>query len=134
VAGNSFAVLLDTHVILWALTDPAKLSKRVRLLLEDPKTQVVTSTASAWEIATKWRLGKLPEATAIVKGYRSHLTTMMATELAITSEHALTAGCFDAPHRDPFDRILAAQAVVEDLMLVTSDSAFRQFDVRTVWK
>ena len=92
VAGNKVRVLLDTHALLWALVSPRKLTKRVRSLLEDPHTEVFVSSASAWEIATKWRLGKLPEAGAVVKDYRDNLITLMAVELAISSEHALLAG------------------------------------------
>ncbi|MBI4278425.1 MAG: type II toxin-antitoxin system VapC family toxin [Armatimonadetes bacterium] len=126
-------VLLDTHVLLWALTEPEKLSPRARGLIEDLKTTVLVSSASAWEIATKHRLGRLPEAETVVHGYQNHLAALRATELAITGEHALRAGSMRDPHRDPFDRMLAAQALIEGVHLVTSDPAFSAFPVKTIW-
>lgn len=125
--------LLDTHVLLWALMEPAKLSPRAREILKDAANTVLVSPASAWEIATKHRLGRLPEAESVVRGYRRHLATLMATEVPITSEHALLAGSLGAEHRDPFDRMLAAQALVEGVSLVTGDPAFSALRVETVW-
>lgn len=125
--------LLDTHVLLWALMEPAKLSPRAREILKDAANTVLVSPASAWEIATKHRLGRLPEAESVVRGYRRHLATLMATEVPITSEHALLAGSLGAEHRDPFDRMLAAQALVEGVSLVTADPAFSALRVETVW-
>ncbi len=126
-------VLLDTHVLLWALMEPGKLSPRAREILKDPANTVLVSPASAWEISTKHRLGRLPAAESVVRGYRHHLTTLMATEIPITSEHALLAGSLGAEHRDPFDRMLAAQALVEGVPLLTADPVFSVFRVETVW-
>lgn len=126
-------VLLDTHALLWALLEPGKLSRTARDLLRNPATVVLVSSATAWEIATKQRLGKLPGAAAVVSGYASHIRKLRAEELAIASSHALLAGKFPQAHRDPFDRILAAQAALEDLPLLTSDPAFKDFPVTTVW-
>jgi len=120
-------VLLDTHVVLWAFASPAKLSPWARELLEDPESDLLVSAASAWEIATKYRLGKLPGAEPIVIGYPTHLRTLGAWELPVLSIHALTAGLFDTAHRDPFDRMLAAQALTEAVPLVTSDPAMAVF-------
>jgi PIN domain nuclease of toxin-antitoxin system len=126
-------VLLDTHVVLWALMEPARLSTPVRTVLSDRTTNVLVSAASAWEIATKHRLGKLPEADEVVGGFADHLRTFGADELAITSSHALAAGRFDIAHRDPFDRMLAAQSMITGVALVTSDPAFGQFPCGTFW-
>jgi len=121
------SVLLDTHVLLWAFASPDRLSLPARALLEDPRTDVLVSAASAWEIATKYRLGKLPGAERIVTGYAAHLITLRARELPVVSAHALTAGLFAVEHRDPFDRILAAQAIVEGVSLVTADPLMAVF-------
>lgn len=126
-------VLLDTHVVLWALMEPARLSPPVHDLLRDRSTDVIVSSASAWEIATKQRLGKLDDAADLVHHYTDHLRRLGAEELSITSTHALTAGRFDVTHRDPFDRMLAAQSIVTGIPLVTSDPAFSQFPCGTFW-
>lgn len=127
-------LLLDTHALLWALAEPERLSKRAASYLRDASTGVLVSAASAWEIATKLRLGKLAGAEPIVAGYAAHLRTLRAEELPVTSEHALVAGGFELEHRDPFDRILAAQALLEGVPLLTNDRAFRLFtDLKTIW-
>ncbi|NHK38748.1 PIN domain-containing protein [Thermus thermophilus] len=125
--------LLDTHVLIWALTEPERLSPRVRALLEDPDTPLLVSSASAWEMATKHRLGKLSGAEAVLEGLEAHLSRLGAEELPIRLAHALLAGRLPGDHRDPFDRILAAQSLVEGLVLLTTDRAFRSFGVETLW-
>ena len=127
------SVLLDTHVLLWALLSPEHLSSKARHLIEDSNTHLIVSSVSAWEIATKYRIGRLPEATALVQAYKKHLTTLQASELTISTEHALLAGQFHVDHRDPFDRMLAAQSQIEGVSLVTSDHAFDAFEISTVW-
>lgn len=129
----AMTLLLDTHVFLWALMDPRRLSKRARALVEDQTNALVISSASACEVATKHRLGRLVGAEAVVAGYRSHLQRLGAVELPMTSEHALRAGAFTVAHRDPFDRMLAAQAQIEGVPLVTDDRAFTAFDVVCIW-
>ena len=126
-------VLLDTHVLLWLLLEPTKLSKRVRSLLSDTGTEVLVSSATAWEIATKHRLGKLEHAADVVRGYSDHLRTALATELSISSAHALLAGGFKNAHKDPFDRLLASQSTLEGIPLVSNDRAFDEFPVTLFW-
>lgn len=126
-------LLLDTHVFLWALMVPENLSPSVRALLEDDDTGVFVSAVSAWEISTKYRLGKLPGAARVVADYPKAISGLQAEPLPITTAHALKAGLWSAPHRDPFDRMLAAQAAVESLPLVTTDRAMRQFGVQLLW-
>jgi len=121
------SVLLDTPVLLWAFASPDRLSPPARTLLEDPRTDALVSAASAWEIATTYRLGKLPGAERIVMGYTAHLITLRARELPIVSTHALAAGLFAVEHRDPFDRMLAAQAIAEGVPLVTADPLMALF-------
>jgi PIN domain nuclease of toxin-antitoxin system len=126
-------LLLDTHCLLWALMTPEHLSERVRNLLRDPRNEVLVSAASAWEVATKHRLGRLPEAESVVGDYPGALAKLMALELPVSSSHALLAGSFSNAHRDPFDRLLAAQATLERVPLATLDGAFRDFPVRVLW-
>src|SRR5437667_1598173 len=127
-------LLLDTHTLLWALAAPERLSGSAAGLIRDTTNVVLVSAASAWEISTKQRLGQLPGATPIVAAYAAHLTRLRAEELPIRSDHALLAGGFLIVHRDPFDRMLAAQAILEGLPLVTDDPAFLAFvDLETIW-
>ena len=127
-------LLLDTHALLWALAEPNRLSPRASELIRGAANVVLVSPASAWEIATKLRLGKLDGARRIVAAYAAHLATLRATELPIRTGHALTAGSLVSDHRDPFDRMLAAQAIDEGVPLLTDDPAFRSFaDLETIW-
>jgi len=126
-------VLLDTHAFLWALMEPRLLSAKVRRLLEDSSTHVVVSTASAWEIAIKFRHGKLPGAAAVVADYDAAIHGLQAQSLAIRDRHALLAGQLPHDHRDPFDRLLVAQAEIEGLTLVSRDRFLRQLGVKPLW-
>jgi PIN domain nuclease of toxin-antitoxin system len=121
-------LLLDTHVLLWALLEPQKLSPALRNALEDSDTGLLVSAATAWEIATKWRLGKLQQARAVVENYAMALHRLAAVELPISGAVARAAGLWEVPHRDPFDRLLAAQAKADQLVLASTDPAFAQFD------
>jgi PIN domain nuclease of toxin-antitoxin system len=121
-------LLLDTHVLLWALLEPDKLSLQLRNALEDSDNTLVVSAASAWEIATKWRLGKLQHARSVVENYALALHRLAAVDLPISGAVARRAGLWDVPHRDPFDRLLAAQARSDDLVLASTDPAFAQFE------
>jgi PIN domain nuclease of toxin-antitoxin system len=121
-------LLLDTHVLLWALLEPQKLSPQLRDALEDSDNTLVVSAASAWEIATKWRLGKLPHARSVVENYAMALHRLAAVDLPISGAVARQAGLWDVPHRDPFDRLLAAQALSDELVLASTDPAFALFE------
>lgn len=124
-------LLLNTHIFLWALVEPARLPRHVHELLEDDTTSLYVSAASAWEIATKYRLDKLPGARRVVLDYAGAMRGLHET-LAVTAEHALKAGSWDVQYRDPFDRMLAAQAAYDSLPLATTDSALRQFDIELI--
>lgn len=125
--------LLDTHAFLWAVMQPGELSSKVRKLLESPVTDIVISAVTAWEITTKYRLGKLPSATLVVANIDEVTRRLDARWLAINHAHAARAGAYPQAHRDPFDRLLAAQAEIEDLTLVSRDRALRQFGVDLLW-
>jgi PIN domain nuclease of toxin-antitoxin system len=125
--------LLDTHAFLWRAVDSPKLSPSATQAIQDPENEVLLSAASAWELATKHRLGKLPLGAAVVARYTRTAAELRLVELPIRAEHALLAGTFESIHRDPFDRMLAAQAVIEGATLVTLDPAFGHFPVDTLW-
>ena len=126
-------VLLDTHTLLWWLDGDRRLSRRARNLIADDDHTVLVSAASAWEISTKVRLGKLPGATKVAAELPAILRQQNFEPLEITVVHALRAGNLPGPHRDPFDRMLIAQAQDEDLALVSNQRVFDAYGVRRVW-
>lgn len=126
-------LLLDTHALLWWWTDDPQLSPTARALIADEGNIVLVSAASAWEIATKHRLGKLPEAGEAIPRFNELVAADGFEHLPINYLHGLKAGAYAVEHRDPFDRVLAAQAELESAQLVTRDPAFAQFGTRVVW-
>jgi PIN domain nuclease of toxin-antitoxin system len=125
--------LLDTHTLLWWFTNDDRLSSAARALIGDDSNEVFVSAASAWEIATKHRLGKLDGVPQAADRFAELVDADGFVHLPITHLHSLRAGRFDVPHRDPFDRMLAAQSELEQFALVTRDPAFGQFGVTTHW-
>lgn len=126
-------LLLDTHTFLWRAVGSSRLSARASLAIDDRANEVLVSAASAWEVSTKTRLGKLPEGTQVLLRFAATISDLRAEELPMSVEHALLAGSFAMEHRDPFDRMLAAQAAIEGAMLVTADPSFADFPVTTLW-
>lgn len=126
-------VLLDTHALLWWFTDDPRLSEKARALIGDADNEILVSTASAWEIAAKHRLGKLEEAAEAVIRFEELVAADGFTYLPISPRHGLRAGIYHTAHRDPFDRMLAAQAEIESVPLITLDPAFKQFEIATLW-
>jgi len=126
-------VLVDTHTILWAGLAPARLGKRATAILANRSSEVYVSAASAWEIATKVRLGKLPGAEALERDFIDSVQEAGYTLLAITAAHALRAGRMPGNHRDPFDRILAAQALAEDIPILSIDTNLDSFGITRIW-
>lgn len=126
-------LLLDTHALLWWLFDSDDLSASVRAAIAEPENPVVVSSASAWEIATKHRIGKLPEAGNVVQRLPDYLRRGRLDVLPISLEHALEAGGLPGPHKDPFDRMLIAQARLDVLTVVTRDSVFADYGVPVLW-
>jgi len=126
--------LLDTHVVLWMLGDPDKLSTPAREVVADPQAALTVSSISALEVATKARIGRLPGADHLVATWEERLADLRLDALPVTTPHALLAGSLAWDHRDPFDRLLAAQALHDNLVLVTAHPALRALPgLRTIW-
>ncbi|GAB90780.1 type II toxin-antitoxin system VapC family toxin [Gordonia rhizosphera] len=117
-------ILLDTNALLWLLHDPDRLARPALEILENPANDLYVSAVSAWEIAIKTRLGRLDGA-PLLSAWSDALTAMAATDLAIDSTDAATAGQLHWKHRDPFDRMIVAQATRRGLAIATSDSAIQ---------
>lgn len=118
-------LLLDTHILLWWLTDGARIPQESREAIQEGKNQVFVSAASAWEISIKRSLGKLRAPTDL----KNQVKSARFEVLSVTIDHALAVADLPAHHSDPFDRILVAQALVEDMMVVTVDPKIHRYDV-----
>ena len=126
-------LLLDTHALLWWLAEPDRLSPAAHAAISDSANSVYVSAASGWEIATKVRLGKLPGIGELLNDLPQLLIAQGFELLPITLQQGLHAGSYPMPHRDPFDRLLAAQAELAMLTLVTLDPALQVFPCRLLW-
>lgn len=111
--------LLDTHALLWWLSDT--------------RNTLIVSTASAWEIATKFRLRKLLTAESLVSDFASQIERNGFQSLAISAQHGIRAGLLPGPHKDPFDRMLIAQAQAEALPVISNETIFESYGVRRLW-
>jgi len=127
------ALLLDTHAYLWWLSEDPKLSARAAAAISIGEETVFVSAASVWEIATKHRLGKLPLPDALRGDMEEALTIDGFLGLPVNLAHAQRAGALPGPHADPFDRMLLAQAMVEDLTLISNEQPFDLYGVRRLW-
>jgi PIN domain nuclease of toxin-antitoxin system len=126
-------LLVDTHILFWATMDRSRLSPAARGALESEQNDVLTSIASAWEIAIKVGIGKWPEARDLLFDLERHIDEAGFELLPITVAHARVAGTMGGAHRDPFDRIFAAQAIMEGLVLVTADAEFAALGAACIW-
>ncbi len=126
-------ILLDTCAVIWATLSPAALSPQARETISDEANTILVSAASAWEIATKVRLGKLPGAEKLEQDYLGVMDEAGYTQLPIDTAAALRAGRLTAEHKDPFDRMIAAQALALDVVILSPDSQLDQFGVRRIW-
>ena len=126
-------LLLDTHALIWWLAGDEALSGRAREAIEDEANSIAVSAASAMEVATKFRLGKLPDAALLAQDFQAIVADQGFVELAITIQHALRAGEMNIAHKDPFDRLLIAQAQTEDMVLVSNEALFDGFTVKRLW-
>lgn len=126
-------LLLDTHTFLWWLAGADALSTAARTAIADERNDIFISAASAWEIATKHRIGKLPGVAAIVTDLEGAILQQGFIGLPINLRHGQVAGALPGLHRDPFDRMLIAQAMVENLVLVSNEQPFDAYGVARLW-
>ncbi len=126
-------LLLDTHALLWWADDSPRLPELARQAIGDDDNDVLVSAATAWEITTKHRLGKLPGADPIASDIPGAIAAQGFQELPVSVAEAARAGALPGPHRDPFDRMLIAQALARDLVLISNDAAFDRYSVRRLW-
>ena len=126
-------ILLDTHALIWWLAGDAQLSGVARAAIDDEANEVFVSAASAWEVATKHRLGKLPGAGPLAVDFAREVRAQGFAPLAITLEHGQVAGSLPTEHRDPFDRMLVAQAREEKLALISNERAFDGLGITRIW-
>jgi PIN domain nuclease of toxin-antitoxin system len=125
--------LLDTHSLLWWFSDEPALTRTARKIIAETNNTVIVSAASAWEIATKVRLGKLPSAAEVVSDFSGLIEREGFQLLPISAEHAIRAGLLPGPHKDPFDRMLIAQSQAENIPIVSNEVLFDSYGVRRIW-
>jgi PIN domain nuclease of toxin-antitoxin system len=126
-------LLLDTHALIWWLLGDASLSAAAFSAIADPANDVFVSTASAWEISTKYRIGKLPNAAILATDVAGIVSAQGFGELPISIRHGQIAGNLPRIHKDPFDRMLIAQAVAADMTLVSNEALFNAYGVARLW-
>lgn len=126
-------LLLDTHALLWALADNPRLSRRAAALIGHADTTLLVSPVTAYEICAKHTLGKLPEAAALAADFEAEIAPLSVEWLPVTQAHTIVAGKLDMTHRDPFDRILMAQSLVERVPLLSIEAVFDAFGVERIW-
>lgn len=130
--GNRVKCLLDSHVLLWWLENDPALSSKASRVISSGENQIFISTVTAWELAIKNHSGKL-EIHTLLDGLESELVEEGFFTITISMQHALRAGALPSHHKDPFDRMLIAQAQAEDLSLISNDSMFDHYGVRRIW-
>ena len=118
-------VLLDTHAVFWLVVSPERIPAPTRDMLGHEDTAILVSAASAWELATKHRIGKMPEAAPLLANWDADIASLWAEQIGMTHHDALRAGALEWEHRDPFDRMLAAQAMALTVPLVSGDPVMR---------
>ena len=126
-------LLLDTHALLWWVADSSRLSREAHRAIADETNDILVSAASAWEITTKHRLGRLPDAYMVTSDVAGAIADQGFEELPVTVDDAARAGALPGPHRDPFDRMLMAQAMARNLVLVSNEPLFDNYGVRRLW-
>ena len=126
--------LLDTHTLIWWMTSNPQLSKYAHALIEQKEQNVsLVSAVSAWEIATKVRLGRLSAAADLVQDFAFDIEDQKMKIILITADHAIRAGSLPGPHKDPFDRMLIAQAIAENVPIISNDKALDGYGAQRLW-
>ena len=126
-------LLLDTHTLIWWMTSDRHLSSNAHTLIEQESNLSLVSAASAWEMATKVRLGRLPAAVDLIQDFVIGLTRQRMEILDVTADHGIRAGLLPGPHKDPFDRMLIAQALTENIPIVSNDQALDGYGATRLW-
>ncbi|MGA6983971.1 MAG: type II toxin-antitoxin system VapC family toxin [Candidatus Sulfotelmatobacter sp.] len=125
--------LLDTHTLIWWMTNDPHLSDGARRLIAQRGNTSIVSAVSAWEIATKVRLGRLPSAADMIEDFVGDIQRQQMEILDVSAQHGIRAGTLPGPHKDPFDRMLIAQALAENIPIVSNDQALDGYAVRRLW-
>jgi PIN domain nuclease of toxin-antitoxin system len=125
--------LLDTHTLLWWILDDPALPREAREMIAETSNTMVVSAASAWELAIKFSLGKLPRAADLVANFSREVEQEGFHLLPISAEHGIRAGLLPGPHKDPFDRILIAQSQAENTPIISNELVFESYGVRRLW-
>lgn len=126
-------LLLDTHALIWAAQEPELLTEKARIAIEDGSNQVYASAASAFEIATKYRLGKLKVSPTLAEHFQEEVGFLDFAILPISAEHGQRAGLMRIAHKDPWDRMLMAQSQIEGMRLVSNEALFDEFFISRFW-
>jgi PIN domain nuclease of toxin-antitoxin system len=125
--------LLDTHTLIWWMTSDRQPSKTAQALIEQKSNVALVSAASAWEMATKVRLGRLSAAAGLIQDFVTQLVREHIEILDVTADHGIRAGSLPGPHKDPFDRMLIAQALAENVPILSNDRTLDGYGVTRVW-
>lgn len=126
-------LLLDTHAFLWWVAGDVRLSRKAKVAIGSAENNVHVSAVSAWEITTKFRLGRLPGVASIVDDLAAVVASQTFESMPITMVHAQAAGLLAGHHKDPFDRMLIAQSHAEQMTLVSNEDLFDRYGVRRLW-
>jgi PIN domain nuclease of toxin-antitoxin system len=125
--------LLDSHTLLWWILDDSSLPRKARETIADTDNLTIVSAASAWELAIKFRMGKLPRAADLVSNFSSEVDQEGFQLLAISADHGIRAGLLAGLHKDPFDRMLIAQAQAENTPIIRNEAVFETYGIRRLW-
>ena len=125
--------LFDTHALIWWFSDDSLLPPTVREIIADTDNTQLVSAASAWELAIKYRLGKLRKVADLVSDFSGRIEREGFQLLPISAEHGIRAGMLPGMHKDPFDRMLIAQAQAENVPIISNEMVFENYGVRRLW-